>query len=401
MQTKPSGTIGAGALLWLALATFSMGIDGYVLAGLLPQIADDLNVHVAAAGQLVAIFALVSAVAGPLLSASTGRWERKATITVSLTIFIIGNLIVGLAPSYEWAMAGRIISAIGGALLNAVISAYVVAKTPPERRARALSFVLGGWLAATALGVPLGLVLGQNDWRMPLFLVSGAGVVALIGILIFVPRLHLPSLPLRVTLRPLKDPRIIGGILIATGIMTASYLCFTYAALIVGPRVGEGMGMVAVMFGYGVVSLAGNIASGRLTDRLRPVRILTVIMAALIATAILGWLGLLLPGIAGVVAAVAWFFACALFNGASGVALQTRLSNMAPDSVALVLALNSSGVHLGSALGGILGGALLTLGVAPDLFLPISAVILVATLILHVIVSRQLRALSSDVVVVA
>lgn len=389
MQTTASGTIGAGALLWLALATFSMGIDGYVLAGLLPQIAEDLEVDVAAAGQLIAIFALTSALAGPLLSATTGRWERKAVITVSLGVFIVGNLIVGFASSYDAAMVGRIISAVGGALLNAVISAYVVATTAPEKRGRALSFVLGGWLAATALGVPLGLVLGQDDWRMPLFLVAGAGTVALIGILIHVPRLHLPALPLGVTLRPLKEPRIIGGILIATGLMCASYLCFTYAALIVGPRVGAGMGMVAVMFGYGIVSLAGNIVSGRLTDQLHPVRVLTVIMGALIAVAVLGALGLLLPGAAGVVAAVAWFFACALLNGATGVPLQTRLSEMAPESVALVLALNSSGVSLGSAFGGMLGGVLLTSGVAPDQLLPVSAVILVATLLLHRLVSRR------------
>lgn len=396
--TDESRSAGYGALLWLALATFSMGIDGYVLAGLLPQIASDLDVTEAGAGQLVAMFALTGALAGPVLSALTGRWERKSIIAASLAVFVIGNLIVALAPDYSWAMFGRIFSAVGGSLLSAVVSSYVVAKAPPERRGRALSFVLGGWLAATALGVPLGLVLGRSDWRIPLVLVAIVGTIALIGILVGVPRLHLPALTLRETLRPLTQPRLIGGILVGTGLMTASYLCFTYATLIIGPRVGIDL-MIAAMFGYGIVSLIGNIISGRLTDRFDPVRVITVIITVLIAVALLGAAGLLLPGLAGAIAAVAWFLACALFNGGSGVALQSRLSRMAPESVSLVLALYGSGMALGTALGGILGGALLTAGLPADGLLPASAVVLVLTLGLHLLVGRGTR--RADLVAVA
>lgn len=379
------------ALLWLALATFAMGIDGYVLTGLLPQIASDLDVDVAAAGQLLSMFALTSAVAGPLLGAATGGWERKGTISASLIVFVLGNLLVAVADTYFWAMTGRVVSAVGAALLTAVVSSYVVAKTPPERRGRALSLVLGGWLAATALGVPFGLLIGQDDWRLPLFLVSAVGAVAWIGILIWVPRLRLPAQTLAVTLSPLRQPRVIGGILVASGIMCASYICFTYAALIIGPRIDAGIGMVAALFGYGVVSLVGNVVAGRIIDRAAPVRVLTVILVVLIAVAILGALGLLLPGIAGGVAAIVWFLACAFFNGGTGVSLQTRLTAMAPESATLVLALNASGCSLGTALGGILGGAFLAVGFGADTLLPVSAVILVATLALHLLVARSER----------
>lgn len=383
--------MGYGALLWLALATFSMGIDGYVLAGLLPQISDDLEVSNAAAGQLVAVFALTAALAGPLLSAFTGKWERKLVISVSLAVFVVGNLLIALAGDYATAMAGRVISAIGGSLLSAVVSAYVLAKTAPERRGRALSFVLGGFLAATALGVPVGLVIGQNDWRLPLFLVTGVGAIALLGILINVPRLHLPALSLRETLKPLTRPALLGAILVATGIMCASYLCFTYATLIFGPRVGDGWPIIAAMFGYGVVSLIGNIVSGRATDRFNPRNVITLIVAILIVVAILGTFGLMLPGLAGAIAAFAWFFGCAFFNGGSGVALQSRLGDLAPDSMSLVLALNGSGMQLGSALGGILGGALLASGVPADGLVPASAVVLAVTMLLHLLVSRATR----------
>ncbi|WP_336648197.1 MFS transporter [Microbacterium sp. MMO-10] len=388
-----------GALIWLAVATFSMGIDGYVLAGLLPQIATDLHVDAAAAGQLMSVFAATGAIAGPVLGALTGRWERKATIVLALTVFVLGNLLVGLAPTYFWAMAGRVISAVGGALLNAVIGSYVIARTPAHYRGRALSLVMGGFLFATALGVPVGLVIGQTDWRIPLFLVVGVGTAALVGIIARVPRLHLPPLSLRAALSPLTRPAILAVLVVPMGLMCASYLCFTYATLILGPRIGEGYPMIGALFGYGIVSLVGNIVSGRVTDRRGPVAVLTVIVATVLAAALLGWAGLMLPGIAGAVAGLVWFLACAFFNGGSGVAAQTRLATMVPPAVAaLVLALNNSAMMLGSALGSALGGLALAAGALPDHLLPLSGVVLAITLgvQLTTAVAHRRRARSAD-----
>ncbi|WP_231819255.1 MFS transporter [Microbacterium resistens] len=389
MQKTPEArTAGTGALLWLAVATFSMGIDGYVLAGLLPQISEDLGVTEAAAGQLMSVFALTSAVAGPVLGALTGRWERKGTILVSLAVFVLGNLIVAIGPTYAWAMAGRIVSALGGGLLNAMVAAYVIAKAPPERRGRALALVQGGWLAATALGVPIGLVVGQTGWRIPLYMVVVVGAAALVGIALKVPHLRLPPLSLRASLRPLAEPKILFALLIPAGLMCASYFCFTYAALIFEPRIGAGLGMVAVLFGYGIVSLGGNLVSGWMTDRTTPVRVITTIIVGVLAVAVLGSFGLLLPGMLGAAAAVLWFLFTAFFNGGSGVALQARLGAMAPESAAFVLALNTSGMLLGSALGSASGGLALATGVPPDGLLPFSAGILAVTLLLHVVSVR-------------
>ncbi|MDQ4215010.1 MFS transporter [Microbacterium capsulatum] len=391
-----------GALMWLAVATFSMGIDGYVLAGLLPRIATDLQVDAAAAGQLMSVFAATGAIAGPVLGALTGRWERKTTIVLALSVFVLGNLLVGLAPTYFWAMTGRVVSALGGALLNAVIGSYVIARTPEEYRGRALSLVMGGFLFATALGAPVGLVIGQADWRIPLFLVVGVGIAALAGILVKVPTLRLPPLPLRRALSPLTQPAILVVLLVPMGLMCASYLCFTYATLIIGPRVGVGYAMIAVLFGYGIVSLFGNIVSGRMTDRRGPVGVLTVIVATVLAGAVLGWAGLLLPGIAGAVAAIVWFLVCAFFNGGSGVAAQARLAGMVPESVAaLVLALNNSAMMLGSALGSALGGLALVSGAQPDQLLLVSAAVLAVTLAGHLLAVRSAGRKSRTVVEVS
>jgi predicted MFS family arabinose efflux permease len=92
---------------------------------------------------------------------------------------------------------------------------------------------MGGFLFATALGVPVGLVIGQSDWRIPLFLVVGVGAAALVGILAKVRPLHLPPLS-REALSPLTRPAILAVLLVPMGLMCASYLCFTYATLILG-----------------------------------------------------------------------------------------------------------------------------------------------------------------------
>ncbi len=374
-------------LIWLAVATFSTGIDGYVLAGLLPAIADDLHVEAALAGQLVSVFALTSALAGPVLGTMTSRWERRGTIGLSLAVFVVGNLIVGLAPNYPIALGGRVVAALGGCLLNAAVTGYVIALTPIRHRGKALSFVLGGWMTATALGVPVGLALGQSSWRFPLILVSAVGTIALIGILLRLPRLHLPAGSLADRLRPLRQPQLLAGLLVTTGILCSSYTCFTYATIILSPAYPGGWVIIVIMFGYGVASMLGNAVTGRLVDRFSALRVLTVVLVGLLVNAVLGVLTFAVGAVA--IAGLVWFFAAGIGNGGAAVPQQARLAALAPDSAAIVMALNGSAISLGCALGGGLGGVTLAAGAPSYGLLSVAAVVLMITLALHLLVQRQ------------
>ncbi|GAB3914624.1 MFS transporter [Microlunatus endophyticus] len=357
----PRSVLPYNALIWLAVATFSNGIDGYVLAGLLPQISHGLGVSNAAAGQLVSVFALTVAFSAPVLGAVTSGWERRRTIVGSIAFFVIGNLITALAPVYPIAVCGRVIAALGAAVMNAAITGYVIHLAPVEHRGKALSFVLGGWMTATALGVPVGLLLGQSDWRFPLIMVAVVGTVALVGIMIKLPHLQLPPGSLRERLRPLGTPRLVAGLLVSTGILCASYTCFTYAVLILtGPlHLGaHGWKIIVVMFGYGLASMVGNWVTGRLVDRFTPVRILTIWLIGLFVNAVTGAISISTASAASlVVLALVWFFAAGIGNGGAAVPQQARLASMAPDSAAIVMALNGSAISLGSALGGGLGAS--------------------------------------------
>jgi predicted MFS family arabinose efflux permease len=378
-----------GTLIWLAVATFSMGIDGYVLAGLLPAIAGDLEVSPAAAGQLMSVFALTAALAGPVLGTLTSRWERRTTIALALAVFVFGNVIVAAAPTYPIALSGRIVAALGGSLLNAAVMGYVIALTPVEHHGKALSFVLGGWMTATALGVPVGLVIGQSNWRFPMILVAVVGSIALVGIMLKLPRLHLPAGTLADRLRPLRQPRLLFGLLVTTGILCSSYTCFTYAVLILGPSLTHDWIIVVVMFGYGAFSMLGNAVTGRLTDRFSAIRVLTLVLTGLVLNSLIGLFGLM-AGSATVVAVLGlfWFFMAGVGNGGAAVPQQARLGALAPDSAAITMALNGSAISLGSALGSGLGGASLAAGLSAHHLLGVSSVILAITLSLHLIVAR-------------
>jgi len=387
-SAEPGSALSYQPLVWLAVATFSTGIDGYVLAGLLPAIAADLHVEVALAGQLVSAFALTSALAAPVLGTVTSRWERRSTIALSLAVFVLGNLIVGLAPNYPVALTGRVVAALGGCLLNAAVTGYVIAMAPAQHRGKALSFVLGGWMTATALGVPVGLVLGQSNWRLPLILVAVVGTIALAGILLKLPRLHLPAGTLADRLRPLGRPRLLAGLLVTTGILCSSYTCFTYATLILGPAFPAGWMMILVMFGYGLASMLGNAVTGRLADRFTPLRVLTVVLTGLLLTSVLGGLSFAFAPLGMVaVTGLLWFFAAGIGNGGAAVPQQARLAVLAPESAAIVMALNGSAIALGSALGSGLGGLALAAGSPPHGLLVISAITLAATLVLHLAVA--------------
>jgi predicted MFS family arabinose efflux permease len=298
--------------------------------------------------------------------------------------------LVALAPVYSVALGARVLAALGACVMNASITGYVIHLAPVEHRGKALSFVLGGWMTATALGVPVGLLLGQSNWRFPLLMVAVVGTVALVGIMIRLPHLQLPPGTLRDRLRPLRQPRLLAGLLVSTGILCASYTCFTYAVLIL--HWAHGWMIIVIMFGYGLASMLGNAVTGRLADRFTPVRVLTIWLIGLLVNAVVGAVSI---GTATastlVVFGLLWFFLAGIGNGGAAVPQQARLASMAPDSAAIVMALNGSAISLGSALGGALGGVTLAAGNQPSRLLIVAAAVLAATVCLHAVVVRISR----------
>ena len=176
-------------IFWLALAAFSIGTEAFVIAGLLPVIAADVHISLAATGQLVTVYALTYAIGSPILAVLFNDFDRKVTLTLALVAFIVGNLIAATADGFATLMLSRMLMALGAGLCMPTANAVAVAMATPERRGRAIALVTSGLTVATVLGVPIGTLVGSHfGWRAAFVLVAILGAIALAGLQFGLPR---------------------------------------------------------------------------------------------------------------------------------------------------------------------------------------------------------------------
>ncbi|MFI6900444.1 MFS transporter [Nonomuraea sp. NPDC050394] len=345
----------------LALGTFAVGTDAFVVAGFLPEMAADLRVSEAAAGQSVTVFAVAYALGSPVLATLTARVPRRRLLVAALVVLGLANLGSALSSDLGVLMVTRVVAALGAAAYTPNAGAAAAALTAPQHRARALSVVVGGLTIATALGVPLGSLAAQQlSWRGALALVAVLALAAAPAVRAVLPELPgNPRVPLRERLAVLRHPAVMRVLPLTVLGMGAAYTAYAYS---VPALAGVGVGAIGPMlFLYGAGAVAGNLLSGYATDRwgARPVLAAGYTVMALTMAA-LAWLaasGVRLPVLVGVLMA-AW--------GASSWCQtppqQHRLIAAAPAEAALLVSLNSSAIYSGIGLGTILGGLALSAG---------------------------------------
>ncbi|WP_369200780.1 MFS transporter [Streptomyces sp. PU-14G] len=373
-------------LLPLALATFAVGTDSYVIAGLLPSIADDLGVSTAAAGQLVTVFALVMAVSAPVMGALTSGLNRRAALLIALGVFVAGNAATALGTSYAMVMAARVATAVGAGTINSAASSTAAAIAPPDRRGRALAFVLGGLTLATALGLPLGTLIGRADWHLTLWAVAGVGLLAAGGIAVGLPRVTLPAASLPDRLGPLKQGRVLALLAVTSLAFLGAYTLYTYIAPALRKATGGDQSLLIwTLLAWGVGILAGNITAGRLVDRHDSARVLTGTLA--LATAALALTPLAVRALAP---ALVWAAVWGVTLGIVVVPQQHRLVALGSAAAPVLLGLNSAALYVGIALGGGLGGlAQEGFGLAPAELGPVAAGVTAVALLWHLVTARR------------
>ncbi|GAA2271982.1 MFS transporter [Nonomuraea roseoviolacea subsp. roseoviolacea] len=371
--------------LILALGTFAVGTDAYVVAGFLPAMARSLGVSESAAGQSATAFAVTYAVLSPVLATLTSRVPRRPLLVGALLLLALANLGSALAPGYAALMATRVAAAAGAAVFTPNAGAVAAALVAPERRARALAVVVGGLTVATAVGVPLGNLAGRLlDWRSALGLVAALCLLAAAGVRAALPPLpgH-PRVPLRERLATLRRPGVVAVLPLTVLGLAGSYGLYAYTvpllrALGAGPSAETWLLVV-----YGAGAVAGNAVAGTAVDRRGPIPVLATGYAAIALSlaALAALASLTSAGHAG----VTWLPLTALLMAAWGAstwsqtpAQQVRLIAAAPRETAVVVGLNASAMYAGIALGTALGGALLPAG--PAVALAVHAALAVASL---------------------
>ncbi|SFF83796.1 MFS transporter [Neptunomonas qingdaonensis] len=276
------------ALLALTLSAFAIGTTEFVIVGLVPTIAQDLGVSLPSAGLLVSLYALGVAIGAPVLTALTGRWNRKSVLLSLMALFIAGNLLAWMAPSYDSLIAARILTGLAHGVFFSIGSTIATSLVPKEKEASAIAIMFTGLTVALVTGVPLGTWIGQAfGWRTTFLVVSILGLVALIGSALLIPsNLKQGRTPrLAEQLNALTQPRLLLVYCITAVGYGGTFVAFTFLAPILEQVSGYAPSSIAMlMVFYGVSVAIGNIWGGKLADRMGPVRALHIIFTLLALT---------------------------------------------------------------------------------------------------------------------
>ncbi|MFF7358860.1 Cmx/CmrA family chloramphenicol efflux MFS transporter [Streptomyces filipinensis] len=261
-------------LYLLAVAVFAMGTSEFMLAGLLPEIASDLNVTVGTAGVLTSAFAIGMIVGAPLVAALARNWSRRSSLFGFILAFAAAHAVGAITTRFPVLFATRVVAALANAGFLAVALAAATTLVTPDKKGRALAVLLSGTTTATIAGVPGGSVLGTLlGWRATFWAVAALCLPAALGILKGIPagraKEQTPGGPaLRAELAQLARWRLLLVMLLGALVNAATFASFTFLAPVVTGTAGLSqlwISVALVLFGIG--SFAGVTVAGRLSDQ--------------------------------------------------------------------------------------------------------------------------------------
>lgn len=371
----------------LAFGLFLVGTNAFVIAGLLPSIARTLAVPASDVSYSISFYAIVVAVAAPLVSTVTPRMSRTTLMTIGLGLIAVGTAIAALAGTIELFTAGRVVAALGGAALVPAATAAAATMVPPERRGRAIAFVAIGFTLASAVGSPLGTAIGAiGGWQLPLFGV--AGLAALLAVVVASVVRGVPigaAVPLAHRFALLRDRRVLMALL-ATLFLTAGFnVVYIFSSEITSAGTGGAGGLLAILLLlYGVGGIVGNLAAGFITDRLGNRLTAGIFLAAQVLILVA-----LRFAAADFVVTAAVFLVWGVVSFAAVPPIQHRLVTLDPATSALALSWYTTAMYVGIATAPPLGSLALATG-GPG-FVPLAGAIAAAVAFLALQLGYLLR----------
>ncbi|MEV4253435.1 MFS transporter [Spirillospora sp. NPDC049652] len=336
----------------LGASVFVVGTSEYLVAGLLPQVASDLGVSVAAAGQAVTAYALGVVLGGPLLTAATVRVPRRTLAVGLLVLFAVGNALCAVAPSYGVLLLGRVVASLSHAAFLTLALMLTTKIVRPERVGTAIAGVAAGFSVATLLGVPVGVLLGDSaGWRTPFAVLAGLALVMAVTLGVLLPGGESNVTRVRDEVRTVVSRPVLLVVATTAVGMAAVSTVFTYLAPSLRDVAGFGAAAVSgLLVVYGVGSLAGGLTAGRFADRSLELTVRGTFGGLAIALVVVA---LALPWKVGAVAAVLVF---GLLASSTTPTLQTLLLKHAGSAPTLAVSVNIAAFNIGIALGSVVGG---------------------------------------------
>jgi DHA1 family inner membrane transport protein len=347
------------ATIALAVGGFAIGTTEFVTMGLLPEMAEGVDVSIPQAGHVISLYALGVVVGAPLIAIFGARLPRRGLLLVLMAAFAVGNATSGIAQGYEQLGLARFLSGVPHGAYFGVASLVAAGMVPPSRRGRAVSRVMLGLPIATVVGVPAGTWLGQHvGWR------AVYGLVAVIALLtVALVWALVPAQPGdreatgRRELAALGSAQVWLTLLVGAIGFGGMFAMYSYIAPTVTEVTGLSRSAVPVfLLLFGLGSVAGTMLGGRLADW-------SVLRSLVISSVAMGsTLALFTVTAHSFVAGLVTIFAISAVGGVLVVNLQLRLMEVAGSAQTLGAALNHSSLNVANALGAWLGGLVIAAG---------------------------------------
>jgi predicted MFS family arabinose efflux permease len=340
----------------LLFGNFTIGCGVMVVPGSLNDLVRSLEISVALGGQLISVGAIGLCLGAPLLAALLAGWDRRYLLTLTLLWYGLGHLLCALAPSYAALLPLRALAVLGAAVFTPQAGAAMGFMAPPEQRGRAITTIFLGWSFASVLGMPLHAYIGEAfGWRWAFGLVALLGLLGAGWVWRALPSgVKPPVLSLRAWSEVFTHPVLMAVIVVTALSGAGQFTLFAYIAPYYRQVLGATPLEVSLLFmWFGAWGLAGNIVLSRHVDRIGAARAVGLYLSGIALSL------LVLP-----VASQPWVVALVMIpwgfgTFASNSAQQARLGHAAPLLAPALLALNTSAIYLGQAIGAMSGGAII------------------------------------------
>ncbi|MFD1830471.1 MFS transporter [Streptomyces desertarenae] len=344
------------AVYVLALGIFAMVTGEFVVAGLMPQLAEGLDATIPQIGYLITAFAVAMAFGGPLLTVAVLRVPPRRALMVLFAVFLAGNVLAAVATGYPTMVAARIVTGAASQAFFGVAVSLCAQLTRPEVRGRAIAVVMNGLMLGTLLGLPLSTLVGERfGWRAAFWAVSALALAAALATPAGVPRVGRAEGggDFRRELRVFKNPRLWLVLSTSTLIIGATFSAFSYLNPILTEVTGFSPAAVPLLLtAYGAATVVGNTVVGRLADR----HTLAVLVCGLLLNALFLTGFALLAGLP--VPAVACMTGIGLVGVTMNPAMVTRVQRTG-NARPLVNTVHSSFITLGVILGSSVGAVVI------------------------------------------
>jgi predicted MFS family arabinose efflux permease len=345
-------------VLWsLLFGNFVIGSGVMVVPGTLNDISSNLDISVAKAGQLISAGALLMCLGAPLLAAVVAGWDRRRLLALSMVWYGLMHLVCTTSTTFAALLPLRVLTLISPAIFTPQAAACVGLLVPEHQRGRAITFAFLGWSVASVLGMPLGAFIGGTlGWRSAFAAVGIMSLVSAWWVWRAMPNgIKPPALSMAAWAQTLRSPALMLCVLVTVLYAAGQFVLFSYFAPYYKLKIGITPGQLSLLFmWFGAFGFIGNIVMSRNIDRIGPSRAVMVGVGSMALSLLIWPLGTSI--VLAALVSIPWALGCFASNSAQ----QARLVALGPALASASIALNSSAMYAGQALGAASGGWLIS-----------------------------------------